>query len=193
MTRGRSLLVFLAVVAVAVAGGMLTSDQPDREPRPVAITSTAPRFTTLDDLVAASDEIVLAEATGTGAGRAITDPANAGSAVKTRFVELNIVEALKGPPADDIVLEEEAALADGTPVVVDGVTPLQVGQRGVFFLVRSSSTETPYRALVGPQGRYLVDGDELTAASDDELSKSIVESGGPALVRAIRTAVTANP
>lgn len=182
--RWRILLLVLAVVA-ALAYGVATYDKPNQGRTAENITSNAPRFTSLEQLVDASDEIVLAEVTAVTPGRTISDPSNARARIRTQLVELHVVQALKGLPAEPLVLEQEATLADGTPVRVDGVAPVTKGQRGVFFLVRSPALDVPYRALVGPQGRYLVRGDKLEAAVEDDLTEAIVDAGGPALIRAV--------
>lgn len=183
--RWRILLLVLAVLA-ALAYGVATRERPDNSIKGAAdITSNAPRFGTLEQLVHASDEIVLAEVTAVTPGRTISDPSNASARIKTQLVELHVVQTLQGAPATPLVLEQEATLADGTPVRVDGVAPVTEGQRGVFFLVRSSALDVPYRALVGPQGRYIVQGDKLAAAIDDDFTRAIVDAGGPALIRAV--------
>lgn len=183
-TRWRVLSLVLIVLA-ALAYGVATYDRPDNDRAATNITSNAPRFTSLEKLVDASDEIVLAEVTAVTPGRTISDPSNANARIKTQLVELHVVQTLKGVPSEPLVLEQEATLADGTPVRVDGVAPVTGGQRGVFFLVRSASLDVPYRALVGPQGRYIVQGDKLQAAVDDDFTEAIVDAGGPALIRAV--------
>ena len=69
-----------------------------------------------------------------------------------------------------MIVEEPAALGDGTPVVVDGIEPLDVGDEAVWFLVAGDAETMPYFALVNRQGRYTIAGDTLQPAADDPLS-----------------------
>jgi hypothetical protein len=195
MKRIATVLAFALPVVIAVAVTLVLvrrddDDEPHEEqPAPMSIASNAPRFTDLDGLVAASGVIVLAEVTGTSDGRTITDPKTPAAGVRTRLVELRVVDSLSGKPPRRVVVEEEAALLDGTPIVVDGVAPVRVGDRGVFFLVAGGSEASPHYALVGPQGRYLVEDDALAAAIDDPLAIALARDGGPALVDAVRERV----
>jgi hypothetical protein len=191
-TTTAAALAIPIVIAVAVTIVFLGRDDSSNDETRAqrreskVIASNAPRFTALDGLVAASDAIVLAEATAATDGRTITDPATPDAGVRTRLVELRVVETLAGTPARPLVIEEEAALLDGTPIVVDGVQPMQVGDRGVFFLVAGGTEAAPHYALVGPQGRYLVEGDALVPAVDDPLASTLAAGGGPALVDRVR-------
>ncbi len=61
------------------------------------------------------------------------------------------------PPAGAVVLvEEEAALLDGTPIVVDGARRTRVGDAGIWFLAASRDPEFPGFTVVNSQGRYLL-------------------------------------
>jgi hypothetical protein len=175
-------------VALAVGAGLavLGSSGPGHEPpEPVEVASTAPHFGTLDELVAASDTIVLAEVVATADGRTVTAAGDTGSGFRTQLTELGVVLTLVGDPAS-LVVEEEAALLDGTPMRVDGVAPAEEGQRGVFFLVQGGSDADRVHAVVGPQGRVLVGDRGLEAAVvGDPLGDAIVDLGGPALIRRI--------
>lgn len=184
----RRLVLFgLPVVIAAVFGfaPVLAEGGGDVRPRPVALVSDAPSFSSVGELVAASDQVVLAEIVGEAPGRTLSTPGDPDAGVRTRLLELRVVAVLVGQERETIVLEEEAALLDGTPVVVDGVRPAEVGERGVFFLVAGGSEAAPHHALVGPQGRFLVVGDALESAGDDPLSRSIADAGGPALRDAV--------
>jgi hypothetical protein len=63
-----------------------------------------------------------------------------------------------------LVVEEPAALIDGTPVVVDGLEPLRVGDQAVWFLVAGDDVSLPYYAVVNSQGRVVEDIEDVTAA-----------------------------
>jgi hypothetical protein len=74
----------------------------------------------------------------------------------TLRVEKVLVGASQPEDANAVVLvEEEYALADGTPVRVDGMRRGHVGDHGVWFLSASGDPEFPAYALVNAQGRYL--------------------------------------
>ena len=67
-----------------------------------------------------------------------------------------LVGATRPTDPDAVVLvEEEYALVDGTPVRVDGMRRGQVGDRGVWFLAASGDPEFPAYAIVNAQGRFL--------------------------------------
>jgi hypothetical protein len=129
--------------------------------------------------------VVLAEVVSLGKGRVITAERQTDAGVRTRLVELRTVKTIVGAQSPRVLLEEEAALLDCTPVVVDGVQPARVGDRGVFFLVAGRTDAAPYHALVGPQGRFLVHGERLVPAVADRLTTRLAAGGGPRLVAAI--------
>lgn len=174
----------LAVGAVVVGVNLLGDDRDD--PEPMAISSSAPVFATLDELVAASDSVVVASVTDIGDGRTITAPGDPESGIRTRLVTLDVSDILAGEAPDPLVVEEAVALTDGTPVVVDGVQPLAEGDVAVWFLVSGHGEAMPYYAVVNRQGRYRVNGDTLVAASeDDPLSRRVAALGLAALVERI--------
>jgi hypothetical protein len=71
-------------------------------------------------------------------------------------------------------VEEEGWLADGTPLVVDGVDPSAVGDDGIWFLVDVEEPDGPRSVVVSAQGRYLVDGPGLRGADlDDPLVRQL--------------------
>lgn len=189
----RLLLALPVLVAVLVGAVVLVGQNHETEPEPevVEVASTAPRFTSLAELVHGSDLIVLAEVAGVERGRALTAPGDTESGVITQLAELRVVYLLAGNRIESVVLEEEATLLDGTPIVVDGVTPVQPGQRGVFFLVAGTTDGAPNHALVGPQGRFLVAGDALEASTDDPLANYLADLGGPTLVDQIDEIIAA--
>lgn len=185
----RRLLLFGLPLVVAIGasfGPALADGVFHGEPSPVSVTSddVAP-FVTVDELVAASDAVVLAEVLDSADGRVLTDPTSPTAGVRTRLADLRVVEVLAGDTPERLVLEEVATLLDGSPVAVDGAVPVTVGDRGVFFLVAGRSEAAPHWSVLGAQGRYLVQGDALEAAGTDPLSVAIVEAGGPALVDAV--------
>jgi hypothetical protein len=184
--RGLARFGLPVLVAFGIAFAPLVASDPP--PDPVDVASDSALFDSVDDLVAASDAVVLAEVVEAADGRAITDPSDPTTGIRTRLAELRVVQVLAGSAPDALVLEEAATLLDGTPIAVDGETPVVAGDRGVFFLVAGGADEAPHWALVGAQGRYLVRGEHLEAAAGDGLSGELAASGGPALVDAVEAA-----
>lgn len=164
--------VAVVVVALAVAGVVGRGDpsSPDREPatgaaedagEPVAVTSDAPRYADLAELVAASDLVVRGEVEATERGRTFGGPG--GAAIVSRLVTLRVDQVLAGPAPGDaahVLVEEEGWLDDGRPLAVDGAAPTEVGDRGVWFLLDVGGPELPTYTVVNAEGRYLeVEGD----------------------------------
>jgi hypothetical protein len=170
------------VAAVALVGG----DSDDAEP--VELQSDAAVLATLDELVAASDAVVIGTVTAVSEGRVLTAPADTEAGLRTRLIEIDVERTLAGTAPDPIVVEEPAALLDGTPVVVDGMTELAVGDRAAWFLVEGTTADQPYHAAVGPQGRFVVDGDALTPTGQDGLSSQLAAQGLDGLVQGVLAA-----
>ncbi|MDF2732489.1 MAG: hypothetical protein K0S92_1122 [Desertimonas sp.] len=158
--------------AVAVA---VRSD--DTEPEAIELTSSAADFTTDDELVAGSDLVVAATVVDIAGGRQISAQDNPAAAVRTRLLVLEVTDVLAGSVSGDVIVEEPATLSDGTPVEVDGMRPLDTGDKALWFLVVGDSEAMPYFAVVNKQGRYVVDGDGLRASSDDPLSTELAGLG----------------
>lgn len=162
----------LAVVVAVVAAVALTREEDDGEPtlgqEPVAVTSDAPRLTSLEELVAAADVVLRAEVVATERGRVFGEPG--GPAVESLLVTLEVAEVLAGPvPVDSAVLvEEEGWLEDGTTLIVDGAAPSATGDDGIWFLVEVGDPDGPVYVVISAQGRYLLDGDGLAGATGDD-------------------------
>jgi hypothetical protein len=190
---GPAVAVVAALVAgVAVAGrdgGAGDGAEPVRsgEPAPVAVESDAPRFRSLDELVAASDVVVRGEVVATERGRPFGEPGEA--TIVSRLVTLRVDSVLAGSVASDAVLvEEEGWLEEGAPLVVDGVPPTAEGDAGVWFLAAGGDPDVPAYLVVGPQGRYLADGDGLRPAAADPLAAELAALGEEGLAAAVAAA-----
>jgi hypothetical protein len=170
---------------VIAAGAVLVQRWPDSSStstsKPVDVAAHGPQYSTVDELVAASDTIVLGSVERVSDGRVFTDPADPNAGIRTQLAELSVEQVLKGPVAHALVLEEEARLLDGTPITVDGTAPSTAGERGVYFLIADKQGSSNY-ALVGPQGRYLVEGDALLTSAHDSLSASLAARGFKGLI-----------
>ena len=185
MPSRRVVAVAIGLPVIAAVAVALTSVRDDGEPPPVELRSDAPVFESLDELVAASDAVVVATVASVSPGRVLTAPGEADAGIRTRLVELSVERTLTGQPPTPLVVEEPAELLDATPVVVDGVDPLDAGDRAVWFLVAGGTDELPYHAVVNAQGRYEVVGDTLRPASEDPLSRQLTALGPESLVAAV--------
>jgi hypothetical protein len=143
-------------------------------------------FGSLDELVAASDVVVLAAVAGVDDGRTITAPADPDAGIRTRLVQLDVRETLVGEALDSVVVEEASAFADGAAIVVDGMTQLRPGDIAIWFLVGGDGEATPYYAAVNGQSRFVVVGDTLQPSGADELSRALATLGPDELAAATR-------
>ena len=74
------------------------------------------------------------EVTGTERGRLFGEPGAGAHRVPPRDPRVAEVLAGAAPPEDELVVEEEGWLEDGTPIVVDGAAPSTVGDDAIWFL-----------------------------------------------------------
>lgn len=147
-----ALLPFVPILAVGAYLVWITVRDHDSEPSRVDIQSSGPTYATLADLAAASDRVVEGEVVAIADGRAITDPSDPTSGITTQLATVTQTRVVKGPQSDTIVVEQESGLLDGTPITVNGVMPLAVGDTGWFFLVDGDGEQFPYTALTTPDG-----------------------------------------
>jgi hypothetical protein len=185
----------VAVVAVALGAAVVTGlgdgadgsgssarEEVASEPAEelVEVTSDAPRYPSLDELVAAADLVVRGEVASTERGRTFGQPG--GSTIVSRLATLRIDEVLAGtaPRADTVLVEEEGWLDDGRALVVDGAGPTRVGDAGFWFLVEVDDPDLPVYTTVGAAGRYLVTADDgrLQGADDDDPLVAEIEAVG---------------
>ena len=165
---GALAVVLLAGVVFAVGRDDGASRESRRERDAVAVTSsTRHQFTDLEGLLAASDLVVMGRAIAAEPGRTFggvdDEGAASADAIRSRVLTVEVRTVLLSrdpgtdPPAGAVVLvEEEAALLDGTPIVVDGARRTKVGDAGIWFLAASRDPEFPGFTVVNSQGRYLL-------------------------------------
>lgn len=151
---GTAVVAALVVGALAIGFGLRgdAGDGDGPHPEPVEISSDAPRLDGPDQLAAAADLVVVATVASTADGRTVTDPADPTTGIRTRLATLVVDEVLAGEAPTPLVVEEEAALLDGTPIRVDGRSPAAVGDTGTWYLLAGDGEAFPYHALVGAQG-----------------------------------------
>lgn len=197
--RGLRLVGPLVAAAVTIAAGLAVAGRDgasvpaeverraEAEPEPVAVSSDAPRVTTLDELVAASDVVVQGRVAEIRRGRAFGEPG--GRTIVSRLVTLRVETVLAGasPTTGAVLVEEEGWLDDGSPLVVDGLRPTEEGDSGVWFLTAGGDPDVPAYVVVGPQGRYLAEGGRLAGATGgDPLVSELASLGSDGLADAVR-------
>lgn len=181
-SRWRHWPLVLPVVLLLVAVGWVALRGPDTSDRSaagpaeaeaeaqvetVAVTSDAPTFASLLELMEASDVVVRATVVGAEHGRWFGDGQD-GTRVQSRLVTLRIDDTMAGPapPSDTILVEEEGWLDDGTPIAVDGAAPSRVGDDGLWFLADGGDPELGAYVVINAQGRYLVNADDSLTGAD---------------------------
>ena len=167
------LLVLIPVLITAVGLVIFQIQRDDSAPDPIRISATSPTYDSLQTLTEASDLVAIGTITEAEPGRTISDPSNPDAAIRTSLFVLRLETVLRGPDVDRAVIEHETALADNTPIIINGIQPPTVGERGLFFLVAGRSPDFPHYAFTNDQGRYLLDGDRLTALGQDRLSSEL--------------------
>ena len=163
MNRRLAVLVpVVPVLVVAAYVGWTVLRDGDDPPTPAAVDvrSSGPTFAGIDELAEASDRVVEGEVVAIEVGRAITDPGDPTVGLTTQLATVDVTGVVKGPQSENVVVEQEATLLDGTPITVDGVPPLEVGDRGTFFLIDGDGDQFPYTALTTPDG-FVADGAEM--------------------------------
>ena len=161
------------VIPLLIAAIVTWIRWPESPPEPIDVTSTSPTFDTLEDLVAASDLVVIGVIEDATVGRAISDPTDPAAGIRTTLYTLDIETSLAGGSVDRLTIEHETALLDGTPITIDGIEPPQVGERSLFFLVAGTTSDFPHHALIGTQGRYPINGATITSLANDDLSQAL--------------------
>jgi hypothetical protein len=199
-------LAVVGVVAVAVSHG---SSSHSATPETVALTSSARhRFSGLGELIGASDLVVVGRVIADEDGRTFGNPdavrSGAPAAIRSHVLTLRVERVLTGAAATAdhaadpnavLLVEEEYALGDGTPVRVDGMRRGRVGDRGVWFLTASTDPDFPAYAVVNAQGRYLFARADVRGGDrSDTLVRSVEHLGPTGLPAAvIETATSISP
>lgn len=142
------------VIATVLSGG----SSPTADVDPVDVRADGPHFVEAGDLAAASDVVVEAVVVDVERGRTITDPERPDVGIATQIAHLEDLDS-----GARITVEQERSLLDGTPITVNGLPALEVGDHGVAFLIRGGSDEFPYSALVNEQAWLTVVDDAIDA------------------------------
>jgi len=153
-----SIFPIALVLAVAIYGlWTLRSDSDVAGQPPLPISAVGETYGSLADLADAADLVVDGTIVAVDDGRTLTDPADPTAGFSTALFQLDVAHVLIGSPTRTVIIEQEAALLDGTRIAVNGLTANRVGDSGIWFLVRGPD-DLPYLAIVNEQGRLLVDG-----------------------------------
>jgi len=88
-------------------------------------------------------------------------------------------------------------LPDGTPLIVNGVSPSAVGDHGIWFLDRLDDAELPVFLVINSQGRFLTPaqdptGDLIGGDQRNALVRSLQDQPLTGLVTATRQAIGAD-
>jgi hypothetical protein len=135
------------------------------------------------DMVASSECVLRGEVIHTERGRALS------ADLVSRLVQVRVDEGLAGEcPTGTVVVEEEAWLADGTEVTVEGWPGSREGDEGVWFLVSGRSDELPYAATVVAAGapRWR-DGESVAPDSVPPWLTAALADGPDGLAEQVRT------
>jgi len=118
----------------------------------------------LAELVAISPLVITGEVQSVERGRIFASDAESvdagadpsGQGVESAFVTVAVDQVLVGDdPGATVLVEEEGWLVDGRRIALDGVSPTEVGDRGVWFLVDTGDPDVPAWVSVGRVGRWL--------------------------------------
>lgn len=155
-------------------------------PAPVAVAATDTQtYPDLASLARASDLVVRGHVTRVQRGRVIGDP-TAGDAIVSKIVTVTVDTSLRGSlgAGATVLIEEEGWLVDGSPVLVNGVTPPAEGDEAVWFLQAVTDPELTGYIQTNGQGRYqiLPDGALRGAAPADPLVQATQLAGLPTLL-----------
>lgn len=152
----RRLAIPAVLIAAAVVFALITLRTGDEPPEPANVSAAGPRFSSIAEMTDASDLVVEGTIISSEAGRRITDPTDPDVGLISRLHQLEVREVFRGRAGELVLLEQEATLLDGTPIMVNGLTPHDVGDTGFWFLVFGGSEEFPFAVVVNEQGRLLV-------------------------------------
>jgi hypothetical protein len=112
-------------------------------------------FTSLEELIATSDLVVVGEVTAIERGR-VQPSDDPYSAIGFRDVTLTISETLKGTvPGTTVVVEESAYFGDSGSFEYEDMPWSRIGDTGVFFLKHSAGQPAGHFVQINPDGRIL--------------------------------------
>jgi hypothetical protein len=182
-----------ACLAVSAAGGWWWAQAQERDvtvagPEAVEVEATSQySFASVGAMAASSDVVIVGTVVSVADGRVLGDPG--GAAVRTQLAVVEVERTLVGPDLASVVVEEEAELADGRPITVNGVAPAGVGDRALWFLQAVPGDSRTF-IVINSQGRFTdADGHVAAGDVDDPLVAALVGIEFDDLVTAVAVAV----
>ena len=168
----------------------------DAVPRVASIEAVEEfNFEDLATMTVTSDAVIEATVTETRPGRTITEPNGSYLQFREAVLQIDAVRFVHAETRavveswDKIVLEEPG-WDTGTPMMINGVSPVNEGERGFFFLtIKKSGTPTGegtspvYFEYVSSQGRYLDFGGTLRGANLEDPLVQQVQTMSPQALR----------
>lgn len=148
-------------------------------------------FGSLEEMVAASDVVVVAEVVEVGRGAYMGEEPGR---LQLRDVTLRVSEVLRGNAGETLKFVETGWGSKGAELVVEGYPTSVVGQQGIYFLgpkMPDGSPSASSHSLLNSQGRFFRTGgkNELTPGNKENgLSKQLAARGFNKLVEDIRKA-----
>lgn len=149
-------------------------------------------FGSLEEMVAASDVVVVAEVVEVGRGAYMGEEPGR---LQLRDVALRVSEILRGNAGkENLKFVETGWGSKGAELVIEGYPTSVVGQEGIYFLgpkVPDGSPSAGSHSLLNSQGRFFRTGgkDELKPGNKENgLSKQLAARGFNKLVEDIRKA-----
>ncbi len=154
-------VVYAPLVIGLLAATLLWRQQstPETAAKAVDIPGTQQSFDTLPELLDNTTIAVSGTVDRVEVGQTYTDPNKPDAGFISQFANVRVDATLYGPSSSDVIVEQEATLLDGTPITIDGTSPLVEGERVVLFLVQGTTSQNRHFGIVGTQGRYEVDVD----------------------------------
>ncbi len=183
--RGRQAAWLALPVVIAALVGLARWTSSETEPTALDLTSSGPSYATVEEMAGASDLVVIATIVAAEQGRSIGDPTNPDAGITTTLYRLDVEQLLAGQASRGIIVEHESALADGTPISINGTSAPTVGHRVLLFLIAGQSEAFPHHAIINEQGRYEIGGQRIVAATSHSLASEVEGTSLDDLVRSL--------
>ncbi len=164
--KQRGIILLLLCVVIATLTGCAAGSQPADSPERSA-EGKERWFATPAHLAAGSDLVIRARVADISTGKTYGDAGDEGSQITTRYVDLEVLDVLRGPRLSTVRLEEEGYDADEVGYVANGIRWSKVGDEGYFLLTKSTVGDT--YLLVNSYGRLLYQGDRVGPSGHDAL------------------------
>ena len=155
MTRRVCAVLAVAAMLASACSGSESRSVADEKPDTIAHAGMWHyNFTSLEEMTATADLVVLGEVTAIERGRTLPsdDPE---SAITVRDVTIAITEALKGTASGATVVIEESGYDSNGSFELDEMPWSRIGDIGVFFLKHAAGQPAGHFVQIHPDGRIL--------------------------------------